>query len=137
MTLQRGIRQPRTAGGKRPFHILLDPALRQKLGEVAEDSGVSVAALITSWVEFLAHRYDSTAHLLLNQDEWGIEWRFTGGQLIWKVVSAHGRIQHMDEGAEDAASDRQEPTEDDLRALRHAANVAAGHVLEAVAAQQG
>lgn len=140
MTIQRGIRQPRSGDRKKLFTLFLDPTLRQRLGEIAEESEVSVATLIAAWMEFLAHRYDSTEHLILNQDEWGIEWRFTGGQLIWKVVSSHGRLRYVEEGMEEYAGDKepdaQESPQGDLDALRRAARTTAERVVEAVEDEQ-
>lgn len=140
---RRDIRQTRSPDRKLPFHILLAPTLRARLGEIAKESGCSIAALMTAWVEFLANRYDSTDHLLLNPDEWGVEWRFNSGHLIWQVFSARNRIRHpsvedgMGGGGEGSAPDSQEPTHDDLAALRRAAEAAVEHLIEAHEDEQG
>ncbi len=139
---RRTIRQTRSGVVKQPFHILLAPDLRVQLGQIAEETGCSVAALMSSWVGFLAARYDSVEHLNLpSPEEWGVEWRFTNGHNIWDIFSGRNRIRYpliedgvgnSDEGSE---ADRQEPTQADFDTLGHAATEAIERLVDAVEAE--
>ena len=93
---------------KRKFGLWFTPTLRAKLDGIAEASGFSLGAMLTTWLGFLAMRYDKTDHILLNPEEWGVEFHFDDGRYIWTVVPNRGRIDYTDhEGAEPDASDRE------------------------------
>ena len=126
---------------KQMFGMWMTPTLRAKLNEIAEEAGFSLAALITTWLDFLTSRYTDTKHLLLNPEDWGVEFHFDDGRTIWTVVPNRGRVDYADRegvGADDASGEAglEDIAETDFAASRSRIRAAATHAVGRVADQQ-
>ena len=126
---------------KQMFGMWMTPALRAKLNEIAEEAGFSLAALITTWLDFLAARYDKTNHLLLNPEDWGVEFHFDDGRTIWTVVPNRGRVDYADRegvGADAAGGEAEleDSAEADFAASRPLIRTAAARAIATVGDEQ-